>query len=115
MAVTSQTAISRPGEPTWRAISAETMKMPEPIIEPITIVVASRRPRPLTNPPEVAAGVASASGMGVRIEIVPLGNAALYVVGRVAEGVEIADDRRTLNTYVVKALGIFEGNPTDGH
>src|SRR5215813_3286456 len=34
---------SPPGEPSRRAVSAETMKMPEPIIEPTTIAVASRR------------------------------------------------------------------------
>jgi len=31
-------------------MSAETMKMPEPIIEPTTIVVESNKPRPRTNP-----------------------------------------------------------------
>src|SRR5688500_8390383 len=31
-------------------MSAETMKMPDPIIEPITIVVESRSPSRLTNP-----------------------------------------------------------------
>src|SRR5690242_9449533 len=40
---------SRPGDPTSRPISAETMKMPEPIIEPMTIVVASYRRRPLMS------------------------------------------------------------------
>ena len=49
-AVTIHVIRSRPGDCTWRAMSAETMKMPEPIIEPITIVVASISPRPLTSP-----------------------------------------------------------------
>jgi hypothetical protein len=31
-------------------MSAETMKMPEPIIEPTTIITQSRRPRPRMNP-----------------------------------------------------------------
>ena len=48
--VTSQAAISKAGESTRRAISAETMKMPEPIMEPMTSVVALVRPRPFTNP-----------------------------------------------------------------
>ena len=39
-AVTSHAAISKAGEPSVRDISAETMKMPDPIIEPITIAVA---------------------------------------------------------------------------
>ena len=42
--VMSQTRSSQPGEPTVRAMSAVTMKMPEPIIEPTTIIVASNRP-----------------------------------------------------------------------
>ena len=47
----SHTTSSQPGAPTWRAMSAETMKMPEPIIEPATTAVASHSPRPRTNPP----------------------------------------------------------------
>src|SRR5271167_876385 len=47
--VTAQAAISSAGESTRRAISAETMKMPEPIIEPITMVVALMGPSPFTN------------------------------------------------------------------
>ena len=39
----SQTRSSRPGEPTVRAISALTMKMPEPIMAPMTIIMASNR------------------------------------------------------------------------
>src|SRR6266508_539424 len=45
--VTSQTARRRPGLWTCRAMSAETMKMPEPTIEPTTIMVASSRPKRL--------------------------------------------------------------------
>jgi len=30
-------------------MSADTMKMPEPIIEPTTTIVASNRPRPRVN------------------------------------------------------------------
>src|SRR5664279_2771574 len=47
--VTIHAAISRAGELTSRAISADTIKMPEPIIEPITSVVALVRPSPFTN------------------------------------------------------------------
>src|SRR5882724_2000402 len=55
----AHTASSQPGAGRRRAMSAETMKMPEPIIEPATSAVASRRPsrasRPvgslLTSPP----------------------------------------------------------------
>ncbi len=48
-AATIQVTINRPGDCVWRAMSAETMKMPEPIMEPITSVVASSRPRPFTR------------------------------------------------------------------
>src|ERR1700733_11687607 len=42
---------SRPTtEPVWRAMSAETMYMPEPTIEPTTIIVESKRPSPRTRP-----------------------------------------------------------------
>ena len=47
--VTSQAAMSSAGESTRRAISAETMKMPEPIMDPMTSVVALVRPRPFTH------------------------------------------------------------------
>src|ERR1019366_8298684 len=47
--VTTQAAMSSAGELTSRAISAETMKMPEPIMEPMTRVVALVRPRPLIH------------------------------------------------------------------
>ena len=40
----TQATSSQPGAPTSRADSAEVRKMPEPIIEPMTIIVASIRP-----------------------------------------------------------------------
>src|SRR5687768_4997251 len=40
---------SQKGEPTVRLISAETMKIPEPIIEPATSIVASVSVIALTN------------------------------------------------------------------
>src|SRR6185369_702446 len=45
----AQAASSQPGEPTRRDDSAEVIKIPEPIIEPTTIMVASSRPRPRTS------------------------------------------------------------------
>jgi hypothetical protein len=38
-------ASSQPGLPTLRDISADTMKMPEPIIDPATSMVESNSPR----------------------------------------------------------------------
>ena len=40
---------SQPGEPTSRDDSAEVMKIPDPIIEPTTIIVASSRLSPRTS------------------------------------------------------------------
>src|SRR5579884_3451007 len=50
MPLTTHDSRKSPGEPTSRAISAATMKMPDPIIEPMTIVVQSSRPSPSTRP-----------------------------------------------------------------
>ena len=47
--VSTQATSSHPGLPIVRAISAETMKMPEPIIDPTTTIVESNRPRPRVN------------------------------------------------------------------
>jgi hypothetical protein len=49
-AVATQVISSNPGEFTCRAISADTIKMPEPIIDPTTSVVESSSPRPLIRP-----------------------------------------------------------------
>src|SRR5690242_7748518 len=48
-------------------MSAETMKMPEPIIEPTTIMVESKRPRPLTSSGEEEGGVAEAAELTVTV------------------------------------------------
>src|SRR5437899_12637962 len=41
---------SPPAEPVCREISAATMKMPDPIIEPTTIIVPSNKPMARTKP-----------------------------------------------------------------
>src|SRR6185369_7030421 len=45
MPVITQEASNQPGLPTLRDISADTMKMPEPIIDPATSMVESNSPR----------------------------------------------------------------------
>ena len=47
---TAHASSSQPGAPINRADSAEVIKMPEPIIEPITIIVASSGPRARMSP-----------------------------------------------------------------
>src|ERR1700679_2959085 len=44
--VKSQATRSHPALPIWRDMSAETMKIPEPIITPTTTITESNRPRP---------------------------------------------------------------------
>src|SRR5579862_5503401 len=48
--VKAQTSSSQPLEPTSRAMSAETINMPEPIMVPATSMVASKRPRRCWKP-----------------------------------------------------------------
>src|SRR5437879_13756359 len=59
----TQAIRSPPAEPVCRAISAETMKMPDPIIEPTTIIVESKRPRPRMKPDSPAMGSADVADM----------------------------------------------------
>src|SRR3954454_24997859 len=65
--VATHTAISPPGEFIVRAMSAETMKMPEPIIDPTTSMVASSRLRLRLKPASelVSAAAGGASGRAV--------------------------------------------------
>src|SRR6059058_1160662 len=53
--VRTQVRRSPPAEPVWREISAATMKMPEPIIDPTTIIVPSNKPMARTKPCSLAA------------------------------------------------------------
>src|ERR1700679_3371641 len=48
-AVTSHAAINNAGDPSTRLISAGTIKMPDPIIAPITIADAENRSIPSTT------------------------------------------------------------------
>src|SRR4029078_4295257 len=50
----SHASMSQSGELTVREMSAETMKIPDPIMDPATSIVASVRDRALTNPPDDA-------------------------------------------------------------
>ena len=60
----SHTSSSMPGEPTWRAMSAETMKTPEPIMDPATSAVASTRVKARTNSTGERDPVPAISGSG---------------------------------------------------
>src|SRR5438552_16783609 len=58
--VTNQTTSNQPGAPTSRARTAETIKMPEPIIDPATIIVESSKPSPRMNPVDLSSALAAA-------------------------------------------------------
>src|ERR1700730_9327617 len=45
----TQSTNNHPGEPTCRPMIEETMKIPEPIIDPATSIVESSKPSPRTN------------------------------------------------------------------
>src|SRR6478672_13630933 len=66
----SQASINQRGELTVREISAETMNMPDPIIEPATSIVASVNERALTKPP---ADAAASPVSGISLIQSPLG------------------------------------------
>src|SRR5712671_6645868 len=69
----TQAASSPPVDPVWRAISAETMKIPEPIIDPTTIMVESNKPRPRTNPDDsVSVTIGSITSVDIGSDIAPL-------------------------------------------
>src|SRR5205823_2857257 len=59
--VTSQAAMRSAGELVRRAISAETIKIPEPIMEPMTSVVA------LVRPSSLASSLGCSAGFGIWI------------------------------------------------
>ena len=65
IAVITHAAISSAGDPTFRLISAETMNMPEPIIDPTTIAVALKRSRPWTRCVPAEGAVAGVDGLVV--------------------------------------------------
>src|SRR5437867_2907738 len=52
--VMTQVRMRPPAEPTCRAMSAETMKMPDPIIDPATIIVESSSPSSRRNPVDLS-------------------------------------------------------------
>src|SRR5271155_3231070 len=65
--LTNQTTSNSAGLSTCRAMPAETIKMPEPIIEPATIMLASSRPRLLINSEWTTTLVSFGGWLGSRI------------------------------------------------
>src|SRR5579872_2400369 len=69
--VIAQVVSRPPAEPVWRAISADTIKMPEPIIDPTTIMVESKRPSPRIKPCSLAIGSLEAAEVAAGIFMLP--------------------------------------------
>src|SRR5579884_169767 len=67
-AVTIHAINIQPGLSISRAISAETMKIPEPIMVPITTMVESNRFRPRTNPASEAGSVVCDASADMRLD-----------------------------------------------
>ena len=63
MPAKAQAAKSHPGVPTYRNDSADVMKIPEPIIDPITIMVESIVPSSRTKDASLEAGLPGISVM----------------------------------------------------
>ena len=69
-------ASSQPGLPTLRDISADTMKMPEPIIDPATSMVESNSPRVRVS--SLFAGCMGFAGCGCMGLLSSIARAACY-------------------------------------
>src|SRR5271166_4856429 len=112
--VTSQAAMSSEGESTRRAISAETMKMPEPIIEPMTNVVALVRPRPFTNSFSSETTLAVFASVPKEPRIVWREQAQEFLCN-FSWGVEkIRDDSDRVSSGLNHRAGIDAGDAADG-
>src|ERR1700678_622070 len=60
---------SQPALPIWRDMSADTMKIPEPIITPTTTITESNRPRPRANVGVCGVAAGEAAGALVIINV----------------------------------------------
>src|SRR5579872_559798 len=79
--VTIQTTSNQKGEPTDLAMSAETMKMPDPIMAPATSIVASTSVSALTNSCGVSV-VAGRSATTVVMQLLNLDEQTFRLAGK---------------------------------
>src|SRR6202051_388274 len=61
---------SPPADPVCLEISAATMKMPDPIMDPTTIIVPSNNPMARTNPPSLRATLDAVAGLISALSII---------------------------------------------
>src|SRR6266542_5005569 len=69
--VITQTSRSAPGPQadTWRPMSAETMKIPDPIMEPTTSEIAASGPMPRMNSGDWLAGAGAFAGATTQLPV----------------------------------------------
>src|SRR5882724_1171753 len=114
-----------PAEPVCRVMSAATIKMPEPIIEPTTIIVPSNKPMARTNP---ASLLMASSRTGIAVSAIPFcltrcsmvcafqqfdeSACALCGIGR---SQDVADDGHRIRTRGNHFGHALQGNSTDSY
>src|SRR3990172_7936651 len=100
-------------------MSAETMKIPDPIIEPTTIIVESSRPRPLTSSPlavSTARPMAASAMVSSMLVQPPESTPKLFEArGDVVRGHPPADDRHSVRPGLDGRGGVGGGDAADGH
>src|SRR5260370_28496265 len=124
--VRTQVSSSPTAEPVCRVMSAATMKMPEPIIDPTTIIVPSKRPMARTKP--VSCFVATGSWMvcvvsaifgylhgrrairlAQHVEVLP------GTLARIPREQNVANHRHAVGTRVHHRLGSLQCDSPDSH
>src|SRR5580704_4841004 len=128
MPETIHTVSSSPGLCTCPAISAETMKMPDPIIEPQTIMVESKRPSPFTSsvwPPATPALGTAASAIDAALRNLRATARAsnfrrdAQVLGGAFSGLarshQIADHRDRIGACTIHRFRVFRCDSANRH
>src|ERR1700719_3526984 len=114
-----------PGDPVCREISAATIKIPDPIIDPTTIIVPSNNPMARTNPPSLRAALDDVAGLISALSIIlhrdsqPSPFQQIYILPRplnyIFRAQNIADDRDRIRSRLDHFGRSFSRNPPNGH
>src|SRR5262249_44832095 len=121
-----QVSSKPPAEPVWRAMSAATMKMPEPIMEPTTIIVPSNKPMAFTNScsllPACVEIALVASAIPVRASVVSRGLRGFQSLDkfprarrRVFRQQNVADHGHGIRACFEHFGRAFQGDAANGH
>src|SRR5437879_750397 len=120
----TQAIRSPPAEPVCRAMSAETIKIPDPIIEPTTIMVESKRPSPRIKPDSVAMGSGEVTDVAGDVFTVSpsilfagarsFSEISLGASGRILCGNQVARHGQGIGAGAKSNCGAFEGDAANG-